>query len=87
MDLKALVADIRTSTLGAGLLVLALVTCSHLALRWYLRRRSRRNAAPAADEREHSARQWQATTLLRLVAPLALMLWVQGLHYAAPCSR
>jgi small-conductance mechanosensitive channel len=83
MDLKALVADIRTSTLGAGLLVLALVTCSHLALRWYLRRRSRRNAAPAADEREHSARQWQATTLLRLVAPLALMLWVQGLHYAA----
>src|SRR6185369_7334778 len=40
------------------------------------------NALPAESEQERSTRHWIATAALDLVAPVALVLWIYGLHYA-----
>ena len=77
--------DIRISTLAASILVLALVALAHLAMRWYSRRRYRKKdeAPPSGDgEHERQTRYWFATSLLGVVAPVALVFWVTGLHYA-----
>lgn len=82
---EAFWSEIRSSTLGASVLVLALVGCAHLWLRWYSRRRARSDEATAAgvdSQRDRSLRSALATTLLGLVPPLALLLWIIGLHYA-----
>ncbi|MET0281698.1 MAG: mechanosensitive ion channel domain-containing protein [Steroidobacteraceae bacterium] len=76
---------IRLSTLGASGLVIVLIALAHLLLHWYSRRRARQ-AAPAATPldtpQERSFRRWLAATALELLPPLALLFWVQGLHYA-----
>lgn len=86
MDWNApLLMGIRASTLGASLLVLALVAIAHFGLRFYARRRVQgreKNPPPADSPRERSARYTLATALLSLVAPLALLLWIIGLHFA-----
>jgi len=76
--------DIHASTLGASVLTMALVALAHLGLRWWARHRVRRNeaeaaAAPAADQ---ALRHWLAAAVLGIVAPIALLLWMYGLHYA-----
>jgi small-conductance mechanosensitive channel len=83
--LVRLLDDIHLSTLGASILVLALVAVAHLALRWYSRRRYRKEdqlRRPGDTGRDVSARRSVATALLSLVAPIALVLWINGLHYA-----
>ena len=79
------VMGIRMSTLSASILVLLLVAVAHFVLRWYTRRRCRqreRSLPSAQSEEERSLRRWITTTALDLVAPLALVLWIHGLHYA-----
>jgi len=75
---------IHASTLGASVLTIALVALAHLGLRWWARHSARRDevkaaAAPAADQ---ELRHWLAATILGIVAPIALLLWIHGLHYA-----
>lgn len=80
-----LVLGISSTTLGAGLLVVALVALAHVGLRWYTARRAslKEKHPPAIDSpRERDARHLFFATLLRLVAPLALLLWIIGLHHA-----
>lgn len=80
-----LVMGIRISALGASLLALLLVGIAHFALQWYARRRvaaQEKNPPPVDSPRERSLRHTLFTTLLQLVAPLALILWIVGLHYA-----
>jgi len=76
---------IRANTLVASGLVLVLVAAAHFALGWYTRRRCRakeQTAPPAENEEQRSVRRWITTTALDLVAPVALVLWIYGLHYA-----
>jgi len=80
-----IVLGIRGSTLAAAVLVLVLVAVAHFVLRWYTKRRCQktdRNPPPAEDAQQRSTRRWLTTTLLELVAPVALVLWIHGLHYA-----
>ncbi|HTQ35921.1 MAG TPA: mechanosensitive ion channel domain-containing protein [Steroidobacteraceae bacterium] len=77
-----LVSGVHVSALGAGVLVLLLVAVAHFGLRWYLARRLRRQAATAQAGAQRETQHWLATALLRLVAPVALLLWIYGLHYA-----
>src|SRR6478736_5337023 len=77
--------NIHMSTLGASVLVLVFAAIAHFGLRWYAQRRCRlkeEKASPTEGERERSARRWLAQTVLELIAPVALLLWIQGLHYA-----
>lgn len=73
---EELLPGIRSGTLLASLAIVALVAIAHLGLRWWTRRRARR-AAPVT-----TAGQWVAATVLQVVAPVALLLWIYGLHYA-----
>ncbi|MFO1505184.1 MAG: mechanosensitive ion channel [Steroidobacteraceae bacterium] len=78
--------QIRAGTVWAGALVLLMVALAHIGLHWYLRRRAaaRQAASKAAGTgaEQSAARAWLPTTLLGLVPPLALLLWLYGLHYA-----
>lgn len=76
---------IRVSTLGASLLVILMVGIAHLAMRRHAARRVREretNPPPVDTPRERSLRYTLSTTLLELVPPLALTLWILGLHYS-----
>ena len=80
-----LLDDIHLSTFGASILVLVLVALAHFAMRWYSRRRYRKKdeaGRPGETERDRSTRRSVAAALLTLVAPVALVLWINGLHYA-----
>jgi small-conductance mechanosensitive channel len=84
MDARPLM-DLRISTLGASLIVVLLVAIAHLAMRWYTKRRvlQKESTAPTVDSpKERSARRTLAVALLGLIGPLALLLWIVGLHYA-----
>lgn len=76
--------DIQQSAWGASLLVLLLIGIAHVTLRWYTRRKCRlQQQAPAGDSRqEQSIRRWLSATLMELIAPAAVLLWIHGLHYA-----
>ncbi|MCW5620279.1 MAG: mechanosensitive ion channel [Burkholderiales bacterium] len=81
---ETLFFGIRMSTLGAGILTVVLVALAHMALKWWAGRRARRDeaeaaSAPAADQ---ALRRWLASTVLAIVAPIALLLWIHGLYYA-----
>jgi small-conductance mechanosensitive channel len=73
---EPLFLGIRQGTLLASLAIVVLVAMAHLGLKWWTKRRSRRSSGgePAAH--------WVSTTLLQVVAPIALLLWIFGLHYA-----
>ena len=81
MDEERILLGIRTSTLVASALVVMLVGLAHFGLRWWTQRRHRREQAGAAapSATEPSARRWLSATLLNLVAPVALLLWIHGL--------
>jgi small-conductance mechanosensitive channel len=79
------ILGIPVSALGACALVFALVGLAHWALGWYAARRVRereKHPPPVDTPRERLARHDLFTTVLQLVAPLALLLWIFGLHYA-----
>lgn len=73
---QELFLGLRTATIVASLAIVALVAIAHLGLKWWSHRRARR--ATQQSEPEH----WLATTLLQVVAPVALFLWIYGLYFA-----
>jgi len=74
----------HASALTAGALVLVLVAVAHFALRWYAARRLRKQQQEQASGKgtPRATRNWFYATLLGVVAPVALLLWIYGLHYA-----
>jgi small-conductance mechanosensitive channel len=74
--------QVRASTIWAGALVLLLVAAAHMALHWYARRRALRRQSAPSDGGDRATANWLAATLLLLVPPVALLLWIHGLHYA-----
>ncbi len=81
---EELLLGITTGTLGASLLTVVLVGAAHLGLKWWVRRRYRHAAAMADGDagRDATIRHWVMRTLMKVVGPIALLLWVYGLHYA-----
>jgi small-conductance mechanosensitive channel len=76
--------SIRLNTWAAAILMAVLIACAHLGIKWWAKRRSRRervqaDAAPGADR---EVRHWLAEAVVGVVAPLALLLWIHGLHFA-----
>jgi small-conductance mechanosensitive channel len=64
--------------------VLLLVGLADVLLRWIVGRKVRRDRAeaPAVPEHEREARYWLDLALGAAVPPIALLIWVQGLHLA-----
>jgi small-conductance mechanosensitive channel len=79
------VNDLLTGTAGSALLILALMAGAHFMLRWYTRRRCHRlETKAAADDtpRAQSTRHWAVASILSMVAPVALLLWIHALRFA-----
>lgn len=79
-----LLFGVRWITLGLSVIVLALVGVADAILRLLVRWKLRRDEAQRQDatERERETRHWLDRGLRGSVAPLALLLWVYGLHLA-----
>lgn len=81
----AVFLGISAGTLGTSLLTVALIAVAHLILRSWLRGRAQRNQTLAASgtEGERTLRHSLAHGFRGALGPLALLIWVHGLHYAA----
>jgi small-conductance mechanosensitive channel len=77
-----LLLGVRWITAGLALLVLVVVGAADALLRLLVRRKLRRDRAreATASAREREILHWLARGLEAAVAPLALLLWVCGLH-------
>jgi small-conductance mechanosensitive channel len=75
---------IRIWTLVASAAILALVGVADVVLRWLVRRKIRRDEASAAGATagQRERLQWLDRGLRAAVPPLALLIWVIGLHAA-----
>lgn len=79
-----LAADWNIPTLAVAGLSLVLVAVIHLALRWFVRRQSRRYEAGAGwvSPDEARWRRWLTRALREIVPPVALLVWGQGIAVA-----
>lgn len=79
-----LAADWNTPTLAAAGACLALVGISHLTLRWWVRRQSRRYEVRAGlvSIDEARWRRWLTRALHEIVPPAALLVWIHGIAVA-----
>jgi small-conductance mechanosensitive channel len=72
--------SLLTWTTGAGTVLL--VGLAHIALRWWATHRvQRQKREPGAPGETPTVRYWIARGVSEAVAPLAFLLWVQGLHF------
>src|SRR5688572_5166012 len=63
--------------------IMLLVAIAHAALRWWSRRRTRKdNESPLAPGDSAKVRYWLARGLSDAVPPVAFMLWLHGLYFA-----
>jgi small-conductance mechanosensitive channel len=73
--------DTRTWIIGGAIVLL--VAVAHVGLRWWARRRERRQQdKPLAPGESASVRYWIARGLSEAVPPIAFMLWLHGLCIA-----
>jgi small-conductance mechanosensitive channel len=80
LDPNARYFGLTVVTWATGLFAVFLVAVAHVALKWWVGRRSRRQASTPTDS--PTVRYWIARGLAEAVPPLALLLWIQGLHFA-----
>ena len=71
-------------TIALAALLLALVGLTHLLLRWWVRRQSRRYEAGArwVSVDEARWRRWLTRALHEMLPPAALLVWIQGITFA-----
>jgi small-conductance mechanosensitive channel len=75
---------IQASTVRLAVLVLGLAALAHVALRWWVWRRSRRDADESgARTTDRSVARWLSRGLRDVASPLALLVWIQGLYSIA----
>jgi len=83
-DLNSTLLGIELRTWVTGGAIVLLVAIAHVALRWWTRRRARKHQdKPLAPGESAKARYWIARGLSDAVPPIAFMLWLHGLHFAA----
>jgi small-conductance mechanosensitive channel len=83
-DLNSTLLGIELRTWLTGGAIIVLVALAHLGLRWWTRRRARRHQGkPSAPGESANARYWIARGLSDAVPPIAFMLWLHGLYFAA----
>ncbi len=71
-------------TWSTGLVMIVLVATAHVGLKWWSGRQARKDAQipTAADGAARTTRYWIARGVQGAVPPIALVLWIHGLHFA-----
>lgn len=84
IDSGTVIFGLSVATWTTGLLVVVLIAVAHAGLRWWIRRKVRRDEKTVAHApgETPAASYWIARGLNEAVPPLALLLWVNGLHFA-----
>lgn len=79
-----LTAAIGASSLALAALVLVLIALAHVALSWWIRRKTRRDAVATSDDATggRSLRRWITRGLRDVLPALALLLWIHGVYFA-----
>ena len=73
--------DLRTWLTGGAIVLL--IATGHLGLRWWARRRERRQRQrPLAAGESLKTRHWIARGISDAIPPIAFLLWLHGLHLA-----
>jgi small-conductance mechanosensitive channel len=82
-DLSATFLGVDLRTWITGGVIVVLVAIAHAGLRWWTRRRARKQQdGPLAPGESAKARYWIARGLSDAVPPIAFLLWLHGLHLA-----
>ena len=83
IDMNATFLGLTLNAWGTGALILVLLATAHLALHWWARRKLQQHEdRPHKPGEAGAVRYWVARGMRDAVPPLALLLWVQGLHFA-----
>ena len=82
MNSTFLGVELRTWITGGAIVLL--IAIAHAGLGWWTRRRARKHHdTPVAPGESAKARYWLARGLSDAVPPIAFMLWLHGLYFAA----
>ena len=83
-DLSSTFLGVELRTWITGGAIVLLVAIAHAGLGWWTRRRARKHQdTPVAAGESAKARYWIARGLSDAVPPIAFMLWLHGLYFAA----
>jgi len=83
-DLNSDFLGVELRTWITGGVIVLLVAIAHAGLGWWTRRRARKHQdTPVAPGEAAKARYWIARGLSDAVPPIAFMLWLHGLYFAA----
>jgi len=78
-----IVTTLGPSTIALTVIVLSLVAAAHLALRWWVRRRTRQEVTTAGTglPEDLRLRPWLTYGLRETLPPLVLLIWAHGLYF------
>lgn len=83
-DLSSTFLGVELRTWVTGGAIVLLVAIAHMGLGWWTRRRARKQQEkPLAPGESANVRFWMARGLSDAVPPIAFMLWLHGLYFAA----
>jgi len=83
-DMSSTFVGVELRTWITGGAIVLLIAIAHLGLGWWTRRRARKHKdTPVAAGESANARYWIARGLSDAVPPIAFMLWLHGLYFAA----
>lgn len=83
IDMNATLLGLTLTTWVTGALIVLLLAIAHLALRWWAGRKLHQQEKQSHAPGDVGAfRYWVARGVSEAVPPLALLLWVHGLHFA-----
>jgi small-conductance mechanosensitive channel len=83
IDWSATFFGLTLTMWATGACIVVLLAIAHIALRWWARRKLHQHEdRPHAPGEIAAVRYWGARGLSEAVPPLALLLWVHGLHFA-----